>query len=103
LLIRRRSTERFLPAPPRRFTEGARPRLDGESRSPCAQTPHGTASAPPGCSAFPVPTNGLIEIKGNHMNSTTRIFTSALFLVAMAASCHAQDEPAKQWVWLAKQ
>jgi hypothetical protein len=37
------------------------------------------------------------------MSSTTRITTAALVLVAMAASCPAQDQPTKQWVWLVKQ
>jgi hypothetical protein len=38
------------------------------------------------------------------MNTTTRITTAALvILTAMPAASLAQDEPAKQWVWLAKQ
>jgi Cysteine-rich secretory protein family len=37
------------------------------------------------------------------MKNWTRIIAAALVLVAMAASSPAQDQPVKQWVWLAKQ
>ncbi len=37
------------------------------------------------------------------MSSATRFMTAAVVLVAMATSCPAQDQPAKQWVWLSKQ
>lgn len=37
------------------------------------------------------------------MSKTARITTTALILLTMAASALAQDEPAKQWVWLTKQ
>jgi hypothetical protein len=37
------------------------------------------------------------------MSSVTRFMTAALFLLAIATTCPAQDQPAKQWVWLSKQ
>ena len=37
------------------------------------------------------------------MRISTRIATTALVLCATAAPSRAQDEPAKQWVWLARQ
>jgi hypothetical protein len=37
------------------------------------------------------------------MNGTTRITATAFFMVALTASCQAEDQPAKQWVWLDKQ
>jgi hypothetical protein len=37
------------------------------------------------------------------MGATTRISTVALALLALTISSPAQDQPAKQWVWLTKQ
>jgi hypothetical protein len=37
------------------------------------------------------------------MNGTTRIVTTALIVVSLAASCLAQDPPKKAWVWLNSQ
>jgi hypothetical protein len=37
------------------------------------------------------------------MKIATRIITAASLVIIMAASSLAQDEPAKQWVWLTKQ
>jgi len=37
------------------------------------------------------------------MISTTRIISAALVLMTMASTSLAQDQPPKQWVWLAKQ
>jgi hypothetical protein len=37
------------------------------------------------------------------MKKATRIITAALVVMTTAASSHAQDEPAKQWVWLSSQ
>jgi Cysteine-rich secretory protein family len=37
------------------------------------------------------------------MNGTKRITATALIVVSLAASCLAQDQPKKSWVWLTKQ